>query len=146
MLADELAPKGMRISILGSDLSPVVLDRAREGLYDTLRLGEVPEAVLQKYFSEEGREYRLCSRIRERVRFECRNILDVENYQPADLILCRNVLIYFSRAEQEAILAGLARALPTGAYLVLGRAETLLGEARPLFHIAYPAERIYRRL
>ena len=80
------------------------------------------------------------------MRFECRNILDVGSYPPADLILCRNVLIYFSRRDQESILTGLARVLPSGGYLVLGRAETLLGEVRELFHAAYPAERIYRRM
>ncbi|HEX9874543.1 MAG TPA: protein-glutamate O-methyltransferase CheR [Deferrimonas sp.] len=146
LLAESLAPQEMKISILGTDLSPAVLERAREGLYDALRLGEVPEAVLKGYFSEEGHEFRLCRRIRERVRFECGNILDSGAYPPADLILCRNVLIYFCRRDQETILARLAAVLPSGGYLVLGRAETLPGEFRGMFHVAYPAERIYRRL
>jgi chemotaxis protein methyltransferase CheR len=80
------------------------------------------------------------------VRFECGNILDSGAYPPADLILCRNVLIYFCRRDQETILARLAAVLPSGGYLVLGRAETLMGGARQHFHISYPAERIYRKL
>ncbi|ALC18270.1 MCP methyltransferase, CheR-type [Desulfuromonas soudanensis] len=145
LLAESLAPE-VQISILGTDLSPAVLERAREGLYDAQRLVEVPEAVLNRYFSEEGREFRLSRSIREKVRFECRNILDSGAYPPADLILCRNVLIYFGRRDQETILSRVAAVLPSGGYLVLGRAETLPGEVRGLFHVAFPAERIYRKL
>jgi chemotaxis protein methyltransferase CheR len=145
LLADELAPRDIRISILATDVSAPVLEQAQQGLFDPLRLSEVPEAVRERYFVPEGRNYRLDARIRGMVQFRRHNILTSRDYPAADLILCRNVLIYFSREQQENIVGRFAVSLPAGGFLVLGRAETMLGEARQLFQVECPAERIYRR-
>lgn len=145
LLLDDLAPQEIEVSILGSDISTPVLERAREGLFDPLRLSEVPEAVQRRYFTPEGRNLRLDERIRRRVRFERHDILSEQTFPPADLILCRNVLIYFSREEQERIIDRFADALAPRGYLVLGRAETMLGTVRQRFEVECPAERIYRR-
>ena len=64
--------------------------------------------------------------------------------EECDLILCRNVLIYFERGRQEAILNGFADALKSGGTLVLGKSETLFGSARRRFRTVCPVERIYR--
>ncbi len=146
LVIDRLAPRSVHVSILGTDLSPAILERARKAVYDPHRLTEVPEVLLEKYFKAQGRDYRIDPRIKAMVRFQIHNVLTAVEYPKADLILCRNVLIYFSRAEQEKILTGFADALPAGGVLVLGRAETLLGEVRRRFKIEDPDERIYRRL
>ncbi|MDX9710572.1 MAG: CheR family methyltransferase, partial [Trichloromonas sp.] len=84
--------------------------------------------------------------IRRMVRFRRQDLLAAGDYPRADLILCRNVLIYFSRPEQERIADRFAQALPPGGFLVIGRAENLFGAARERFHGEVPRERIYRRL
>ena len=146
LLLDELAPEGPEVSILGTDVSFSILERARAGLFEPQRLAEVPAEVRERYFVREGRDFRLAERIRRRVRFECHNMLTDPDYPPADLIVCRNVMIYFSRDEQEKILVRFAGALPAGGFLVLGKAEMLLGESRRLYQPESVAERIYRRL
>lgn len=145
LLLDELAPRTLQVSILATDISPPVLEQARQGVFDPLRLTEVPETVRDGYFTEEGRNYRLAERICKMVQFQRHDILASLEYPAADLILCRNVLIYFSREKQEHILTRFAEALPPGGFLVLGRAETVLGEARQLFQAESSVERIYRR-
>lgn len=145
LLVEEMRPE-VTVSILGTDLSEEILRRAREGLYDGLRLTELPAELRSRYFVPEGTGLRLQERIRSRVRFRRHDILAPTPYPAADLILCRNVLIYFSRQEQEEILRRFAAALREGGWLVLGKAETLLGEARQLFAGEYPADRIYRRI
>lgn len=145
LLVDELAPRDVRVSILATDVSHPVLEQARQGLFDPLRLTEVPEAIRDRYFETEGRNYRLAERICKMVEFQRHDILTSREYPAADLILCRNVLIYFSREKQENILTRFAAALPVGGFLVLGRAETLLGGARQLFQPECSLERIYRR-
>jgi len=132
-------------SILATDLSPSVIDQAREGLFPPNRLEEVPKDILERYFEKEGVNYRLSERVRRKVRFEVHDILSADNYPTCDLVLCRNVLIYFSREDQERIIEGFAAALSQGGYLVLGKAETLQGRSRELFTSEFAVERIYRR-
>jgi chemotaxis protein methyltransferase CheR len=145
LLIDELAPAGIDISILATDVSAPVLEVARAALYEPARLAEVPPPVLARYFTAQGERCRLIERVRAMVRFERHNIMTAEAFPAADLILCRNVLIYFTREEQARILARFAATLPAGGALVLGRAETLVGRERQLFRMEFPTERIYRR-
>jgi chemotaxis protein methyltransferase CheR len=145
LLIDELAPSRLEVSILGTDVSAPVLEAAREGLFEPARLAEVPPAVITRYFSAEHGRYRLVDRVRSMVRFERHNVMTAAEFPQADLILCRNVLIYFTREEQARILARFAAAMPEGGALVLGRAETLTGVERRLFRTEFPMERIYRR-
>ncbi len=146
LLADDLAAPGLEIRILATDISEPVLETARQAIFSSARIKEVPPAVLSRYFDKMGGDrYRLIDRIRSKVRFAQHNIMTEEDYPPADLILCRNVLIYFTREEQERILARFAAALPEQGALVLGRSETLVGDNRRLFHPEFPTERIYRR-
>lgn len=145
LLIDELSPAGLKVNILATDVSEPVLENAREALYEPARLAEVPPPVLASYFTAEGERFRLIERVRARVRFEQHNVMISDVFPPADLILCRNVLIYFTREEQARILARFAAALPEGGALVLGRAETLTGVERLLFRTEFPTERIYRR-
>ena len=143
LLIDEMAPE-LAVHILGTDISAPVLAAAREGLYESARLKEVPAKVLQTYFVEEDGRYRLHQRIRQKVRFQRHNIMTAAEFPAADLIVCRNVLIYFSRAEQERILTRFSQSLSPWGALVLGRSETLLGTVRDKFQVQYPVERIYR--
>jgi len=145
LLLRELPTDGLEIDILGSDVSQPILDQAARAEYDAQRLAEVPERVRERYFNRlEGTRFRLNDEIRNMVRFERRDILADLNYPEADLILCRNVMIYFSREEQSRILDRFATSLGKEAFLVLGRAETLVGTARHLFRSEYPVERVYR--
>ncbi|TYO98146.1 CheR-type MCP methyltransferase [Geothermobacter ehrlichii] len=144
LLMDELAPQGLTVEVLGTDISPQVLDRARAGEYGLHRLSEVPPEVLERYFDRDGLRYRLCERIRRQVRFELHNLLDEGPYPAADLVLCRNVMIYFSRIDQQRILRRMAAALAPEGILVLGSAETIIGEPRQWFEPLFATERIYR--
>lgn len=145
LLIDELAPEGLLTTILGTDISEPVLDAARAARFEPIRLREVPPSVLARYFVAEDGRYRLIERARAMVRFKQHNLMAAAEYPRADLILCRNVLIYFTREEQARILTRFAACLPEGGALVLGRAETLTGPERQLFRTEYATERIYRR-
>lgn len=145
MLIDDLQPDGLQVDILGSDLSAEVLQTAAEARYDTTRLREVPQPVLERYFHAEPDRFRLNETIRAMVHFEQHDIMSDTALPPADLILCRYMLIYFSRAEQERILTRLAQALSPFGVLVLGRTEVPSGRTADLFHAEYPREKIFRR-
>lgn len=145
LLLHEMDVAGLDVTIVGSDVSQPILEQARQGEFDAQRLAEVPEEVREKYFERlEGTRFRLNREIREKVSFRKHDVLTDLECPPADLILCRNVMIYFSREEQSKILARFARSLGEDGFLVLGRAETLVGTVRHLFRSEYPVERIYR--
>jgi chemotaxis protein methyltransferase CheR len=136
--------KRQKVSILATDVDEDILEKARVGLYGDERLLEVPRAILQHWFSLHDSKHCLDPEIRAMVDFRQGDLFDVGSYPAADLVLCRNVLIYFERSEQEKILSGFADALGKGGVLVLGKAETLVGEARRRFEVICPVERIYR--
>jgi chemotaxis protein methyltransferase CheR len=141
-LPSEFARYGARI--LATDVDTAILDQARQGLFTEDRLTEVPEKILKSWFTNIDGKYRLAPEIMAMVDFEQGDIFAVKSYTKQDLILCRNVLIYFERFQQELILNGFADALGSGGVLVLGKAETLIGNTRNRFQTICPVERIYR--
>lgn len=145
LLSDALAENDMNIRILATDISQPVLKTARSGLFEASRMKEVPPGVLDKYFLFKDGRYELIERVRDKVEFLHHNIMTDRDYPAADLILCRNVLIYFTRPEQERILARFAAALPEHGVLVLGRAEALTENIRGYYDSVFPVERVYRR-
>jgi len=84
--------------------------------------------------------------LKQRVSFHQDDLLDMSRPSPrVHLILCRNVIIYFRRQAQEALLERFRDALLPGGFLVLGKVETLLGKTREMFVPVSTRERIYRR-
>ena len=142
MLLEELHLQAERIR--ATDISTAVLEKAAAGRYEPQRLANIPEEFEHKYFTQEGRWYIVKDRLRRKVQFEQHDMLS-DPYPQADLIVCRNVLIYFSRVEQERILHQFAAALPPEGVLVLGKAETMLGPVRDAFCAVDHAERVYAR-
>lgn len=134
------------VSIIATDLSPEALRTARQGRFPSARLQNVPESMIQEFFREDAGKLKLAVKVRELVQFFRHDILTDSPFYRAELILCRNLLIYFSREQQIRILKKLAEALLPGGYLVLGRAETMAPVCRALFHCVDPAERIYQRI
>ncbi len=146
LLCQKQQRKGDLLSIVATDLSPEALTRAKRGIFPPERVEGVPNAMLADFFCDDGQQYQLVDEIRERVQFFRHDILTDQPFYRANLVLCRNLLIYFSREQQQQIMEILAAALLPGGYLVLGRAETMALACRKLFVCIDPAERIYRRV
>lgn len=133
-------------SIHATDVSAVALETAVKGIYDKERLKLVPQQLRVRYFACCDENYHLNEEIKELVTFEQSDISCIDVYPESDLIMCRNVLIYFERKQQEEIIRRFAEVLPRGGVLVLGKSETLLGETRKPFQTICPVERIYRKI
>jgi chemotaxis protein methyltransferase CheR len=140
--ADRLAR--LEIAILGTDVDQEVLETARKGAYREERLLEVPREIKERWFRAADGKFQLAPEIINMVTFRRSDLFDTGSFPESDLILCRNVLIYLERNHQEKILNGFADALRSGGVLVLGKAETLVGESRRRFQTICPIERIYR--
>lgn len=132
------------VAILGTDIDAEVLAAAREGAYREERLQEVPAEVRARWFAPREGKFHLAREIMDMVTFSQSDLSHTDTFPESDLILCRNVLIYLERSHQEKVLNGFADALRGGGMLVLGKAETLVGESRRRFQTVCPIERIYR--
>lgn len=133
-----------RISLRAVDVDASTLEHAREGVYHPDRLAEVPPELLSRWFTPQDGRFLLSREIRSLVSFSQADLNQPQEWPRCDLVLCRNVLIYFERERQETILNGFADALVPGGYLVLGKSETLFGTPRNRFKTFCPVERIYR--
>ena len=132
--------------IKGTDVDLQTLESARKALYHPDRLAEVGPERLERWFTKEGDRFRLKQEICSLVSFNQSDLNHAVACEECDLILCRNVLIYFERGRQEEILNGFADALGSGGFLILGKSETLFGAARRRFRTVCPVERIYQVL
>ncbi len=129
MLLTEFGFPGWNISILGTDFSSVIVDRARSGKYHQIEVNRgLPAAMLVRHFLRAGVEWQLSDTLRRMVRFET---IDLRNSMramgPFDLVFCRNVLIYFDAATKLKILKEIHGTLFRGGWLLLGGAETAFG-------------------
>ena len=138
--------KAGRITIEATDVDAGILEKARRGTYRAERLVDVPEEMRNRYFTKKDGRYHLSSEIRDMVNFRQSDLSRPNDFIPSDLILCRNVLIYFERWQQLRITGGFEEYLRPGGFLVLGQGETVLHEHKRSFETVCPTERIYRRL
>jgi chemotaxis protein methyltransferase CheR len=111
-----------------TDLSSRVLTRAREGRYGQLEVKRgLPVGYFTKYFQQDGSEWRLSEAIRSMVRFDQLNLVKAwPALPPVDIVMMRNVLIYFDVQTKKQILGKVRRILRPDGYLFLGGAETTL--------------------
>jgi chemotaxis protein methyltransferase CheR len=125
--------RDFRFSILGTDISTEVLSAAKEAIYPTAFLDSVPEPLRRKYLlvaRQPGRGVaRIAPELRAVTHFERLNLMDAKYPVDADIdvIFCRNVLIYFEKPTQHAVVERLASHLRPGGYLILGHAESMAG-------------------
>jgi chemotaxis protein methyltransferase CheR len=117
------------LDILASDINPEAVVEARKGTYPLRRLRPVPPARLRRFFLTEGASSaRVSNELQQYIRFEVRNLAEGLFPTPPggfDLILCRNVLIYFDAETMVRVLDGFYEALRPGGYLALGYSESL---------------------
>ena len=136
-----------QVRILGTDLDDGALQAAERGIFPARALlDSAPPASAAHFVLRAEGTASPSPRLRRMVRFERESLLDPIGRHDLDLIVCRNVLIYFSLEHQERILSRFAEALSDGGYLVLGRVERLFGEARARFDVVSARDRVYRRL
>ncbi len=132
------------IQIQGTDVDERVLEEAKAGEFRQNQLTGLDPALTEKYFVGNGR-YKLVPAIKNMVRFHRRDVLLDFHGGDSDFILCRNLMIYLERDSQEVILERFHRALRSGGFLVLGRAEVMVGPIREVFNVVDAKERIYRK-
>jgi len=120
---------GWKVEIVATDLSPSVLERAREGLYSTFEVQRgLPIQLLVRHFDQQEPNWQIKRELRQMVNFRALNLLeDFSALGQFDVVLCRNVLIYFDQPTKTRILGAIARRIVADGALLLGGAESVFG-------------------
>ena len=135
MVLSEFAEKsnGFRFSILATDLSTAVLEKAQAGINTKDKIEPVPMPLRKKYLlkSKDSKKglVRIVPELRRLIEFRKLNLMDDDfkiNRQ-VDIIFCRNVIIYFNQQTQETLINKFARHLSPDGFLFMGHSETLSG-------------------
>lgn len=128
---------GVRVDLVATDFAAHALNRARRGMFTQIEVQRgLPERYLRQFFISTPDGYRLADDIRRRVAFRELNLLEsFRSLGQFDVVLCRNVLIYFDTMTKKDVLDRLSAALMPGGYLFLGATETAFGLTERLLRV-----------
>lgn len=132
------------VSICATDIDGKVIKKAERGEYEPGDVSEVDEKILRRYF-DHNLKFSLKEEIKKMVKFRRHNLIADRPPGHLDMIVCRNLLIYFSREQQAELFDKFYEALNRGGYLVLGKTESLAGKSEGLFQPVSIRERIYKK-
>ena len=139
---------GFQYDILATDISNQVLERAREGVYEHDKIEPIPLGLRKNYLLKSKdpnkKIIKFVDEARNRITFKRLNLMDSSFHinEHMDVIFCRNVMIYFDKANQEKLINRFYQQLVSGGYLFLGHSETLTGMKTAF---SYVAATIYRK-
>lgn len=134
------------VNVTGTDLDREALAKAKAGVYSKEKLKHIAPTY-QVRFLTIGREstFEMTPRLKRMCRFAHFSLFDDAPMRMVDLIMCRNVFIYFDRERQAKIVGNFHEAMADDAYLVLGRSEKLSPEVAKLFEPVSGRERVYHK-
>ncbi|MEY4592078.1 MAG: hypothetical protein RIR18_973 [Pseudomonadota bacterium] len=130
------ATPGFRYEILASDLSTTMLNTAARAIYPHAEIEPVPMELRKRYLLRDTQrnEVRIAPLLRNKVNFSQVNLThnDYGIRQLMDIVFCRNLLIYFDKPTQQAVLQRLCNAVRPGGYVIIGHSESIAGMSLPL--------------
>ncbi len=138
--------------IFATDMDSDALEKAGTGIYQRQSLATTKLGILDKYFISKGSMYEVCPFIKDIVHFSLDDCTSFRTIAPAesvfgsfDMVLCRNVLIYFSKELQKNVFDKLYKAIGPRGYLILGDSESLSWEIESKFEATDGRNRIFQK-
>jgi chemotaxis methyl-accepting protein methylase len=131
--------------IVATDIDKSALESAPWGSFEKGALRKMSPHILFKYFTRIEDRYVVSDRLRALVSFEYHDIVSGRSKSFMDLVLCRNLLIYFEKELQQKALCNLHRSLNPGGFLILGKTESIAPQMSNSFEVVDLRERVYRK-
>lgn len=119
-----------RVEILATDIDEVALERAKRGIYQERSLQEVPPTLVKKYFTKTNEGFAVNKKLKTAVMFKKHNLLGDPYPRNLDLIVCRNVLIYFTEEAKDQIFRRFNESLQMDGILFVGSTEQIFYPAQ----------------
>lgn len=115
-----------RIKIIATDIDMEAISKAKEGLYTSKSIEALPDYYIRRFFREIGDKYAIADEVKKCVEFKRLDLLQDKYPDNCDLIICRNVLIYFTREAKEMIYYKIAESLKREGILFVGSTEQII--------------------
>ena len=129
LIKENFFSSGIKFEIVGTDISEKVIESAKNGIYNGYTLRNASQTILGKYFEKIGDdEYKIKDEIKNMTVFGNVNLIDggeVKKFRSFDIVLCRNVIIYFDAESRKKTIENIYESLKAGGYLFLGHSESL---------------------
>jgi len=131
------------VKILATDIDSSALKKAKEGRYSKTQISSIPENLIREYFTEKDQWYDVCTKIKNSIQFAQLNLIaEFPMKGKFDIIMCRNVLIYFDKRQQAQVWSKLRSRLNQNGLLFIGHAERISSsEERGLIPVGVTAYR-----
>lgn len=133
-----------RVQCFATDADRAALGKARQAIYSELELSSIPANLREKYFKQTETGYVFHPELRQKVVFGDRDLIDDSPISKIDLLICRNVIMYFNLKTQEDVLASFHFALKDNGFLFLGNTETIINPPQR-FHLLSIKHHIYAK-
>ncbi len=133
------------VSIVASDIDLDALSKAKRGVYQARQLGPLSQLQIEQFFNKTDEGYTVKDNVKSLIKFEQFDLMGKPRHYDYDLILCRNVMIYFSKEGQQHIHMNFFSALKSGGYMITGKSEILSGEPANVFTALDYIVRVYQK-
>ncbi len=136
------------LMVYGTDIDRKSMIQAKSGIYESNKVSRIRKDLLDRYFEEHGNEYRIKPFVKEHVNFSYLDLTSdfVKNLATYELILCRNVIIYFTLDVKRSLFMKFYQMLRKDGYLIIGKNEAITGKAVDYLETVNLSERIYKKI
>ncbi len=143
----KLIPQTFTLQIIATDIDPAAMKAATIGKYAKEAIKNVEDKYVTEHFkpAADNSSYRVKEEIKKLVEIKYLDLTSQELIPDTDIVICRNVFIYFGRSLQEQLLMKFYKSLKTGGYLIMGKAEIIFSEAKEIFKDVDLNARIYQK-
>lgn len=150
LFLERIKPKypNVELEVVGTDISPSVIETARKGVYREYSVRNMPKYYLEKYFTNSEGRFTVHDTVRKLVRFDHLNLYDQPRMRMMgnfDIVFCCNVLIYFDAKSKIQVVSNLYDSLNRGGFLFIGYAESLHGISSAFKVVNFPKAITYKK-
>jgi chemotaxis protein methyltransferase CheR len=142
---EEQNPTDCRVTVYASDLDKNALGRAKSGEYTERMVNGIDEKLLSKYFDFDGSLDTVKPFVKQVIQFEEQDLMTTPKHRNLDLILCRNVMIYFTKEIQSIVYGHFCDSLKSDGYLITGKTEFVGFDVSSKFVDVNPKCRVYKK-
>jgi chemotaxis protein methyltransferase CheR len=141
------AGKKYDLMVYGTDIDRKSIIKSKSGIYESNKVSGIRKDLLDRYFEEHGNEYRIKPFVKEHVKFSYLDLTSdfVQNLATYELILCRNVTIFFTMDVKRSLFMKFCQMLRKDGYLITGKNEAITGKVVDYLENVNLSERIYKK-